>query len=324
VPGVTRLTAREAAPEHPATYVRGHWSTENKVHWVRSPGYGGATARSAADRFTFQNPAPRLTGQLTPAAGDVAATGADVTAVTGGQVVTGSSGVSRAPWVVTLAAAAAVPAVGQHFLLENVEAHVEVDVGSLWSKPFVDVWVSYQPTLAFSLTAEATAECTLPAAWQNTHQKLFMLGDTGATIAIAPEAAFTVSARGTVSFQQHSYRILGFVSNPDGSIRRLSGQSSDPAQVKVSAELKVEAHGGVQVQVGELNIIGVGISLDGGVTGTASSDWPPQVYLSAHRRGLPARPGDRAGRPGRPCLTAVPSRAWSNPAPRMWPCSARE
>jgi predicted transposase YbfD/YdcC len=33
--GVTSLTAREAAPEHLATYVRGHWTIENKIHWVR-------------------------------------------------------------------------------------------------------------------------------------------------------------------------------------------------------------------------------------------------------------------------------------------------
>jgi predicted transposase YbfD/YdcC len=33
--GVTSLSAREAAPVHLATYVRGHWAIENKVHWVR-------------------------------------------------------------------------------------------------------------------------------------------------------------------------------------------------------------------------------------------------------------------------------------------------
>jgi len=33
--GITSLSAREAAPEHLAAYVRGHWSIENKVHWVR-------------------------------------------------------------------------------------------------------------------------------------------------------------------------------------------------------------------------------------------------------------------------------------------------
>jgi predicted transposase YbfD/YdcC len=33
--GVTSLSSREAAPEHLATYVRGHWSIENRLHWVR-------------------------------------------------------------------------------------------------------------------------------------------------------------------------------------------------------------------------------------------------------------------------------------------------
>ena len=32
---ITSLDAREAAPAHLAGYVRGHWTIENKVHWVR-------------------------------------------------------------------------------------------------------------------------------------------------------------------------------------------------------------------------------------------------------------------------------------------------
>jgi predicted transposase YbfD/YdcC len=32
---VTSLTAREAGPEHIAAYIRGHWSVENEVHYVR-------------------------------------------------------------------------------------------------------------------------------------------------------------------------------------------------------------------------------------------------------------------------------------------------
>jgi predicted transposase YbfD/YdcC len=32
---VTSLSAREAAPAHLAAYIRGHWSIENQVHWVR-------------------------------------------------------------------------------------------------------------------------------------------------------------------------------------------------------------------------------------------------------------------------------------------------
>ncbi|MGH3930264.1 MAG: ISAs1 family transposase [Pseudonocardiaceae bacterium] len=33
--GITSLSSREAAPDHLATYVRGHWAIENKIHWVR-------------------------------------------------------------------------------------------------------------------------------------------------------------------------------------------------------------------------------------------------------------------------------------------------
>jgi hypothetical protein len=166
--------------------------------------------------------------------------------------------------------------------LEDVEAHVEVDTGSLLRKPFVDVWISYQPTVAASISAGYSARCTLPAEWQNTHQKLFVLGDTGATIAIAPDATFTISAEGTVSFEQHSYRMLGFISNPDGSIQRLDGKSADPAHVKVSGELKAEAYAGVQVQVGMLDVIGVGMSVGGGFAGTVTADWPPQLCLSGY------------------------------------------
>ncbi len=36
---LTSLSAREAAPEHLAGYVRGHWSIENKIHWVRDVTY---------------------------------------------------------------------------------------------------------------------------------------------------------------------------------------------------------------------------------------------------------------------------------------------
>ena len=39
--GITSLSSREAAPKHLATYVRGHWSIENRLHWVRSPGATG-------------------------------------------------------------------------------------------------------------------------------------------------------------------------------------------------------------------------------------------------------------------------------------------
>jgi len=376
---------------------------------------GGNTPVTAADKFAFKNPAPVTSSTLTPASGAAVATGADVTAVSGGQATTSASGPGQAPWVVTLAAGAAVPAVGQPYLLEpgsavfpsglagtvsavdtsgspatitvspgpgalaaavdslqvdfsgplsdadatspsaaasspvviplspaslhsparlhspaslhsgaspraaasgvtgsvdfgsiaasalqcsngklsaevsgsislkleDVEDHFEVDAGSLWDKPFIDIWISYQPVLTFSLTAAGKAECSLPAAWQNSHQKVFPIGDTGAVVAIAPDVTFSVSAGGTIDVTQHSYRMMGFITNPDGSIQRLDGQSEDPAQVSASGQLEVQAFGGVQIQVGELDVVGVGMSVGAGVTGTAEVDTKPaQVCVS--------------------------------------------
>src|SRR5450759_1893976 len=47
---ITSLSAREAAPEHLAAYVRGHWSIENKIHWVRDVTYSedASQVRTAA------------------------------------------------------------------------------------------------------------------------------------------------------------------------------------------------------------------------------------------------------------------------------------
>ena len=166
--------------------------------------------------------------------------------------------------------------------LQNVHAHVEVDTG-LFRKPFIEAYVSYETVISAQLGVEGEATCELSAEWQNEHTKLFLLGDTGATLAFAPDVTFTVSAAGTVTVSQHSYHTIGFISQPDGSIQRLDAKSADPSTVEASGSLTAEAYAGVQIQVGMLNVLGVGLSAGIGATATATATAttaPPQICVS--------------------------------------------
>ena len=55
---ITSLDVREASPAHIAAYVRGHWTIENKVHWVRDVTFGEDSSRVRT------GPRPRIMATL--------------------------------------------------------------------------------------------------------------------------------------------------------------------------------------------------------------------------------------------------------------------
>lgn len=95
------------------------------------------------------------------------------------------------------------------------------------------------------------------------------------------DASFPVSASGTVAVKQDSYHTVDFISQPDESIKSLDAKSANPPTVDASGELEAEVYAGAQIQVGELNVIGAGLSAGVGGKGDVTVETtPPQVCIS--------------------------------------------
>ena len=166
--------------------------------------------------------------------------------------------------------------------LVNVKAHVQADAGRVVTSPFVTVWASYETKVTYRLSARVATTCTVPTLWQMLHKRVFAIGASPYTISISPNFSATFSTPGTINVTDHSYHVSGFVSNPDGSIRLIDGQSADPAAIKLSGELQSEFFAGADLQVGVLDRFGSGITTGIGATSTAqaATGSPPTVCFS--------------------------------------------
>lgn len=153
---------------------------------------------------------------------------------------------------------------------ENVHTHFEFQAGGLVTKPFLAAWISAEPVIYGNVSPNLSLTCKLTPLWQNTHKKIIPLGTSGATLSLAPAAELELKGKGTLEFSQHSYRMTGFITNPDGTLKNLSGASADPIRATASASVSVTAAVGAQLQFGFLDRIGIYGTIDvgGDITGT--------------------------------------------------------
>ena len=165
------------------------------------------------------------------------------------------------------------------------------NAGNLITDPYVNMYVTYQAVLSYSITADlARKTCRLPPKWQNTFKKVFLIGDTPFTISFAPDVQIKLSAGGTITVTDRSYHMNGFHSNPDGTISKWEGNTRDPLAAQLSGHLDLDVYGRCRYPAGVLDRLGVGIS----------SGYPPDAV--------------RFDRPGAPPQSAgQPPSGWRNP-----------
>lgn len=166
--------------------------------------------------------------------------------------------------------------------MQNVAGHFELRAGSWFSKPFLSMYVTFEPVLTADVTIAAEATCTIKPAWQNAHRKVIPLGATGATLSLAPAAEMKLSAEGTIEVSQRSYRMLGVISRRDGTLRSLTAGSSDPVTIKASGRIDFEATAGISLRVGALDRVGIESAPSLGIEGHARAQSnPPRLCIDA-------------------------------------------
>lgn len=156
----------------------------------------------------------------------------------------------------------------------DLNPYFELDQGGLFRHPFVAFWVSYQREISVTGSISAAADCKLSAAYQNINKRV-LVWPNGVTLTFGPATELSFSASGSVSVSQHSYHMNGFITNPDGTLKKLDGQSADPWETTFSGEIKVDARVGSQIQVGFLDRIGIGVEVGVGASASAAVKTPP-------------------------------------------------
>ena len=101
---------------------------------------------------------------------------------------------------------------------ENMRSHFEMRLGSLFTDPYVNVWVYAEPVLELTANVSTTVHCQIT--------KMPSIGPiplvAGATLKLTTYLDFDFNAAASLNIQQRFYRMVGFESTPSGDIKPLS------------------------------------------------------------------------------------------------------
>jgi hypothetical protein len=161
---------------------------------------------------------------------------------------------------------------------DNTRIHFQKSVG-LFTTPFVDLYITTEPIVTFSGDIHGSVTCSLSTDFQTTHRLVWVLpAAIPVTVDLTPAMQFSATIAGTVSFTEHMYRMVGFSTNPDLSIRTYNASSQTTEDVRLGPQLSASLLIGADVSVKLLDVAGIGLTL--GPRFTASVDLSQCVDLT--------------------------------------------
>lgn len=161
---------------------------------------------------------------------------------------------------------------------ENTRVHFEQRVG-FGVAPYVSFYVQTEPVVRFSGEVHGKVTCELSAAFRNTHRLVWTLPTSvPVTVDLAPALRFEATVAGNITFTERFYRMVGFSTNPDLSIRTYNAGSQATEDASVGADVSASLLIGADASVKLLDVAGAGITL--GPEFKASVDQSRCVELS--------------------------------------------
>ncbi len=174
---------------------------------------------------------------------------------------------------------------GLELKLTDLNKRTYFDAGDLWTRPYLDVWVSGKATISGTVgisvgdgpTLSGGATCKLKAAWANAH-RLNIPVVAGFTLSIGPRVSFTLSGAGEIKVEQTTTFLYGVTKSGDSApVRTHIARTSAPA-ITGTASLTLKAEAGIEARVGFMDRVGVAVGGVLQVKGSAELRFNPTQF----------------------------------------------